>query len=554
MGWWLRKCVLLGIALSILQAAVPAQAQQIEQCAKFADRLDERDVDWIRFRLRESFPAEHFGTLDSIAIAEVEDDDLLGPRYFPGENPRIELPRHFYRRLCTQIVFQTLYAARPDADYSSVETRIEDCLASGGARASCLEQAFRAYLTEPTAGRNARGNRAYRQDIARRTFGAASFLIAHEAAHAILRATLTPDELMETDEEMEADVYAILPFLDSLAVPEGPQMALAAISLAEPDDPIFAVTHEPAACRYERVRTVVAAVAPAMLRAIAFGEVQSPYSRKEMREAMAALERPLMLEAAADGSCLEADHSLLGTVTAEMDEAIAVVGNVKSGWIEDKKANAMLARLQALSPTTRVGEMVKTTVALDTLSRSRSFAHLRALQQDSAVTREQIALTGKTLNRIGSLAASVDAGKASPSTQAELLYFNALQHFHAQPRGTGIRAVARRVMDRLEGVFALNDPAAAVRRSFYVKERSEGRVTIDNRIAFAGVELYTVMQILTGDCSDPGLSSRLRYPAFLSAIGQQPKPMSPEQCTAFKRGEIAKLEGRHGWRWDGPPL
>lgn len=532
---------------SQVQAKVPESPFSL--CSQFRPEMTEADIEWLRWRLRESFPAQYLPLLESIKIIEVDNDELLGPRYLPGTEPRVELPRRFYIRQCVQVLFETLHDAKPEADYSSVITGIDECVAQGGGRASCLEQELTAYLITSRANPELSSIMASQKAVALNTFGAATFLVAHEAGHAVLRGSLTPEELMDTDEELEADVLALQSFLQSYSIPVGPAFSLAAVSLAEPDDPFFAVTHEPARCRYERVRQLVDAVWRPVLTVEAITKRGSGYSRKELADFAQNYALDVLLKPSEQEQCSDVDHAALEAARMDIEDAVSIVASFKPGELRDNEVERYLTKLEQLQPRTRLGLHLRAQLSYLAISRSQSFAALSSANAQQSMG-EYLVL----MDRLLALADGYDNAQASPDTQSMLEYVRVLRANFSQPRGSGIRANARRTMAGLDRVFALQEPEEALRRKRYAEQQSHGLAQIDTTFLMSAVELYTQQQIILGDCADPALQSSLLYPRAMLAAGKVPQTMTPQQCRNFKLGSIMQMERNLGWQWDGPPL
>lgn len=552
------KFLLVFIAASLgFSASVQVKAQSTEPtfklCEQFSPKMSDGDMEWLRWRMMESFPAQYLPILKSIELVEVDDDELLGPRYLPGNNPRVELPKRFYRRQCLQVLFQAVYDARPNADYSRVEEAIDSCVDAGRPPPACLEGALTGFLLASRQDADLASIVASQKGVAFNTFGAAMFLVSHEAGHAVLRATLSPAQLADTDEETEADLLALLAFLQNYAVPLGPALSLASVSLAEPDNPFFAVTHEPARCRYRRVRALVDAVWQPTLNAEALSKGRRPYSRKELATAESEYQLDILAGQAGEDDCLEVDDSALEAARLDMIRMVDVAATVDTGTLPDRRAKRALEALQAVPVTTRLGERLKAGLSLGLIQRSQSFVD-NLNRSGASIDGDVVAGTVATLDRILSLSAGFDATGASPRSQALLEFFRASRNWFSSPRGSGILANARSAMTDLERVFALEDPVQAVRLSAYVQQNSHGFAEFDLNMSRLAVEMYSQQQILLGDCDDPAMQDRLLYRRILIARGQTSPIMSVRACRQYKLRTIDHLQRNFGWRWDGPPL
>jgi hypothetical protein len=297
--------------------------ESIGICSRLPDRLTAQDMYWVRSRLDEAFPTRQATLLQKVRFEEDPNDELLGPQFRDNGSGELilRLPQHYMKRLCHQILLQTVYAGKFDtlSDMNAIQLkqmqidaiglgrRTKECYAALGNEPKCLDREILAYLRQSGAIHDGIKIDSEDENTLALVYGAAEFFIAHEALHAIAKAAPNDSRwanLTEKAEETEADLYALQHLFGQQNLPLAPMMAMATTSLIE-RDPIAGGSHPADICRYQQMRAVFARSAPTLFKLASFmakGELfeNDAEASKFVKEA---LQYPFMHGTSALGIC-----------------------------------------------------------------------------------------------------------------------------------------------------------------------------------------------------------------------------------------------------------
>lgn len=346
--------LIFGLFAGVAQPAF-AQSEPVASgvgvCNRLPDRLIEQDVTWIRSRLGEAFPAKQTDLLARIEIKEDPEDRFLGPVIEDHET--IVLPRAFMRRLCHQILLQTVYINRDDdapgpgsvgapqqrSDSAKFIRENQACLKEGLTTPQCLDRGILSYLRSQTDRAN--GNSIDLNDETPITlaYGTAEFLIVHEARHAIAVATPTKIQsgALVDQEEAEADLFAQQHLFAQQNMPLGPLMAMATMSLFEQDQTQDDATHPSAACRYRQFRSVLKTSGPVYFTVVDFfAKYQKFEEENEATEFIKDIMNiPLLVNASKNQKCEYGNNPYVELAAAEIDSYFSpLFSELKKSYIE----------------------------------------------------------------------------------------------------------------------------------------------------------------------------------------------------------------------------
>ncbi|GEM_PF-2960263 len=524
------------LATAFFVSAEPARAAPPEACSRMPAQLSGADLDWFRFRLKHLFPSRYAEILSDIAIREADEDMLVGPQFRPAQQAEIILPQQFLPRLCRMIVVQVLYDPDRQRLFAPIEPLARSCVEEGGFEPQCLDLAIQDFFARVPIF----GEATFYTDgdvPTMLTYQVATFLLAHEAGHAVLRATLTPDEFMEVDEETEADMLALMATVDSMTAPVAPTFALASASLVEqPVDPRFG-THPSAFCRYRRVGTLVGSVIDGLRTLSSLsrgqGDQRSGTSARESWRDVRSL-----LPAAPAVNCEEISEERFAPLTRDLDDVAAIVRQAGVAPFADEKAEAAIAALQQFSARTQQGRGMADTAALNLL------LHMQSTQ--SAMGNEDLgqpaseADKARVADRVLTLFSPDEMEEFGSGDRFLISWLRAMTNFARKSTDTPFAEAIAELQEDLDLAFSYADPVEWLQANAYGLTRVLSQSPSDLEQATIAVLTYTSTQLVIGDCSDEAMRANLMSRRTYSVVGQVAPIMSVEQCQTARR-EFGRL-------------
>ena len=241
---------LLFLALAFAQAALAIP----DPCEGLPQDLGADRGTWLQYDLEGHFPLRDAKFLRSLTIKEVDDENLLGPRYRQQENA-IVVPKDYFRLQCHMVLFPRLYLAESQADLSPIRKDIAACIRARRGLRTCLDDKLTAFIRRLELTRADVKPENIRNTALGLTLVAIRYQLAHEAGHVLLNNAKTADQLRKLDVELEADVRGIVAVFGDGNLLYAPLYALMSAAMVPgfPGDDI----HGAAYCRLTNIQTAM---------------------------------------------------------------------------------------------------------------------------------------------------------------------------------------------------------------------------------------------------------------------------------------------------------
>lgn len=523
-------------------------------CGDYPDQLSAADINWLRFSLRERFPAKYSDTLQKIRIDEVDDPALLGPQFVDAEDGSLILPRRFLQQQCKMALLQSYFLERPEADYAKIELEVSACIGRDEPRAKCLEDTIDTFLeTRQPIWSTAQEKERFIELVSLFAFNGATFLLAHEAGHAVIRRENSPGELALIDEEFEADSLALLSVVGDLTVPIGPIAALATMSLAEGESGALFQTHDSANCRLDRTQQTLIRTAPDTFRILTIltkgaDSTVAPQQATKMSE----IANARLLRAADGRKCPDFEKTSLGKVADDLTQTISVIGE----W-QTAKDKDIVDLLSGLELRTDAGRRFMLLTAFAMMGESKALQRFRKGFTDTAMERETVERMAGAKDRLAGLAGGNLENLIRSSELSSVMMIDAMGNFFLQPPGSGVQANNKRLVQDLGRAFAVLDPYETMNAYGY-GARYMPRLVIRDEMSNLGVMMPIIIHqtalLALGECERAGfILSMLRMDVALSNSAFLNMD-SNQFCRAMQEKVTSQQINENGWVWDGPPL
>lgn len=549
----LRLVALCLFAVALLGGASPVLAHPaVDVCAPFAQLDPQQEQRLLRHEMRSRFPASQVGLIDRLVFRTDDSGDITGPEFQPGPVPTIVVPARFLYHQCLGMIIQAYAQDYPPETFEGYIQRLDACLEGGGSAGACTETALRGFLAGSRTPWRTDGEKRDYETITRRlTYNAATFMLAHETAHLILRASLSRDQLAALEEEFEADLLAQLSLLSEGTIATGPLFALASASLVAGDQDWLPAGHASHACRIARTRALNKGVLPKArwLRKVGDPGAEAIDVEVMARELEAANQIRLVVRES-DRDCQSYGQDRIDVVRADFDQIVSAVFSGREPLTPAPDNQALIAGLRNVTPGSPQGQRMRTIISVVLLADSRSVQTLVSKMQAGPIEQEDMRALLQKITDIAVLVEGDAIENVSAREWGDLLFLKALVGYVSSPKGSVIEDVNRRYVGEIEASMAFGDPAADLWQARLLGEL--GVLDADAfRQAIAGADRirdhYVSATIMAGDC---GRAQRYLDRQF-EAQGWKPAGMpdfnDPAVCSMYRAQGVAKQQSALGW-------
>ena len=253
---------LAGIVLALLAILAATSSSQRVDAAAGPGLCETYSGDYTNKYLEEAgrsiasrLPARYSPLIRGIRIAPGSDPNLLGPAVREGAELSIEVPATFLEDQCWMVAVHSYLERKPGA-VDQLRAELAGCAAAGTPIMPCFRRAAPALIGDFGTAPSKEGGSPEPAAPEWAVRDAADYLIAHEMSHIVTRRTKTRKQILDMDEEYEADLFAQLAIASQRPVHVGVIMSLTTTSILSEYRPV-PPTHDPDLCRLARVSRIL---------------------------------------------------------------------------------------------------------------------------------------------------------------------------------------------------------------------------------------------------------------------------------------------------------
>lgn len=548
---WLRaflSFVVLGFAIIGYATAIAAPKSPRDICPALGENLENLDLVFLRFTVRESDTAKHDSLLRAVKLEIDPSGQLLGPVYSDKRNA-ILIPQRFFIRQCKMVQLQYAVVSKPKFDVASFGEVLDRCVEQPRDGARCMESTIDGFIDKMPNYSTDTDFAQERLVIVATTYNAVRFFMAHETAHLVMRRTMGA-ALENIDEEAEADLRAQVGITANISLPIGPILSLATMTFL--DSTVTDPSHPSAACRLLTTRMLMLKTLPVLSLAKQLREFK-PFSSIGAEADLKTLEtfKPMTRDNPRE-SCDTLDPKTLASIDRDLRSTRALLDFIASAEKGPEYNTGLLQYWRKTDASAQWSGRLNATIAMSSLLRDGNVLKFMAASPKGVAA---VADTLKNLSDVSSFLSMAETktnANMTPSDLSDLMFMRAMLEFYAQPKGSSAAKNFTLLKTRLDESFARSDLVETLRLNRHTLARL-GDNAVGNPFAamvmvtsLSKIITYAIAELPTVDCSNDQTRSGLTFVRATSAMTGDIPPFSRDVCESMK-ADFAKIPQSLEW-------
>ncbi|MBA4046183.1 MAG: hypothetical protein C0472_06605 [Erythrobacter sp.] len=555
------------IVLAIAAGSSAARAAQPdapdvagEMCGAFHSPMGDEDLVWLKFQLVNRAPARYAPVLKNVALVLVDDTTNLGPVYVAGSRARIEVGPAFLEDLCLSTLLQDYAMRLPASEFLGLRAALRACIRTPQSALPCFRQSVRELSrAKPPAWSTAAEKTEFIRVLRYATLSTASFLLAHEAAHAVFRAPGAKSVGERSDEEYDADIFAYLASLTDGTLPLGPLFTFATQSLVDDLTPgERAPTHGSSICRLARSGAILQRLFVPAMQVQALAGRFNPPAADEAAKVQEALSQekfvlPTLVHGRGAQTCKADFDRQLEELESDLD---AIRGLYATTMMFGSEAGGaeLVSKLSRYEYKTAGGMRLGKTMAVGLVAKQSGVFELYAKIVARQIGPDDVVGQYTDFSARIRDAVGADPLEYLPAGEAfDLEVASAMAGFVGNPRGTQVVEVNRNLLAQLDAAFGLSDPIEELRALRYLRNVIPG--TEDQfTLGATPVFLYQVARasatiIATGEC-DAAMKMIVDAGSIIFGSAMNLNAMAQTDCKTTRDGFAREQVSTFGWTYE----
>lgn len=532
-----------------------------EVCGAFKSPIGDEELVWLKFQFVNRAPARYAPMLKNVPFVVVKETTSLGPRYVPGSRERMEVGPAFLENQCLSIMLQDYAMRLPATEFIAFRAALRACISSVEKALPCFRRSVSDFgRVKPVAWANAAEKQDFIRLVRLATLSTASFMLAHEAAHAVFRAPgVEPLVRERVNEEYDADIFAYLGTLTDGTLPLGPLFTFATQSLVDDLTPGGrASTHEASICRLTRSEAILERLFVPAMQVQALAGRFSPQTAEEAAKVEDALNQEnFVLPTLVHGRGVESCKADFDRQLVELESDLVAIRGLYTTtkmFGSEPSGSELISKLSQYAYKTVGGRRLGKTLAVGLVAKQSGvlelYAKITARQIGPDVVVSQYTdLSARIRDAVGK-----DPSEYLPAGEAfDLKVASAMGGYVSNPRGSSVIEVNRELVAELNLAFELSDPVDELRALRYQKSvipSSDDQFKLGAMPVF----LYQVTRasaniIATGEC-DAAMKMIIDAGSIIFGSAMNPNAMAQNDCKATRDGFAREQASTFGWTYE----